>query len=389
MTSVSKRIEDYAIIGDCETAALVSRDGSIDWLCWPRFDSGAVFAALVGRPDNGHWTIAATESKARLSRRYCDKTLILETDIETDDGAVTLIDFMPLKPRGSSNLVRLVRGRRGRVEMTTEFVIRFDYGSIVPWVTQLDGNGLKAVAGPDMVVLRTRVPLQPSDHVHRGTFSVQAGETVDFVLGYGHSHKAVPKPIDPLHALDVTQGAWEKWSKQYKPNSQYAPAVLRSLLTLKALTYHATGGITAAITTSLPETLGGTRNWDYRYCWLRDATFTLLALLNSGFSREADSWRGWLRRAVAGDPAQVQIMYGLAGERRLDEWEAPWLAGYEDSRTGTHRQCRGRPAAARHLWRGTGRAFPGQSQRAFDRACGMGRASKDDRALGVRLARTG
>ncbi len=324
-------IEDYALIGDCETAAVVGRNGSIDWLCWPRFDSGAVFGSLVGTPDNGYWTIAATDPKTRITRKYRGNTLILETQIETADGAVTLIDFMPLRSGGASHLVRLVCGRRGKVEMRTEFAIRFDYGSIVPWVTRRD-NSLRAVAGPDMVVLHTSVTLKPQGRMHRGTFVVSGSETVAFVLGYGPSYLPAPEAVDPLEALAATEANWETWAKQCSPSGQYSNAVMRSLVTLKALTYRPTGGIVAAVTTSLPETPGGSRNWDYRFCWLRDATFTLLALMNSGFYREADSWRQWLRRAVAGDPAQVQIMYGLRGERRLDEWEVPWLAGYEGAK---------------------------------------------------------
>jgi GH15 family glucan-1,4-alpha-glucosidase len=329
---MAKLIEDYGLIGDCETAALVSRDGSIDWLCWPRFDSGAVFAALLGGADNGHWSISPTEPDARISRRYRGNTLILETQFDTATGGVTLIDFMPLRSSDTSHLVRIVRGRHGRVQMNTEFVLRFDYGSIVPWITRLDDHSLQAVAGPDMAVLDAQAKIEADGYRHRGTFTVAAGECVAFSLRYGASHLAPPRPIDPLEALNATEAAWEKWSGQCKQRGECSAAVVRSAITLKALTYRPTGGIVAAPTTSLPETLGGIRNWDYRYCWLRDATFTLLALLSSGFQEEAQEWRGWLRRAVAGDPAQVQIMYGIAGERRLDERIVPWLSGYEGSR---------------------------------------------------------
>jgi GH15 family glucan-1,4-alpha-glucosidase len=329
---MAKLIEDYGLIGDCETAALVSRDGSIDWLCWPRFDSGAVFAALLGGADNGHWSIGPTEPDARISRRYRGNTLILETQFDTATGGVTLIDFMPLRFNGTSHLVRIVRGRHGRVQMNTEFVLRFDYGSIVPWITRLDDHSLQAVAGPDMAVLDAQAKIEADGYRHRGTFAVAARECVAFSLRYGASHLAPPRPIDPLEALNATEAAWEKWSSQCKLTGECSEAVVRSAITLKALTYRPTGGIVAAPTTSLPETLGGIRNWDYRYCWLRDATFTLLALLSSGFHEEAAEWRAWLRRAVAGDPAQVQIMYGIAGERRLDERIVPWLSGYEGSR---------------------------------------------------------
>lgn len=329
---MTKRIEDYALIGDCETGALVGRDGSIDWLCWPRFDSGAVFAALVGHRDNGYWRLRPTDGTARTSRRYLDQSLILETEFETADGVASLVDFMPFRSGESSHLVRLVRGRRGEVAMTCEFAIRFDYGSTVPWVTRQPGKSLKAIAGPDMAILRTAVPLKPQGRMHRGGFTVKATETVAFVLSYGPSHKEAPEAIDPLEALKATEAEWDAWAKQCAHCGKYSDAVNRSLVTLKALTYRPTGGIAAALTTSLPEARGGSCNWDYRYCWLRDATFVLLALMNSGFLREADAWRQWLRRAVAGDPAQVQIMYGLSGERRLDEWEVPWLSGYEGAR---------------------------------------------------------
>src|SRR5262245_22287028 len=326
------RIEDYALIGDCETAGLVGRNGSIDWLCWPRFDSGAVFAALLGNEDNGFWKIATTSPGARVARRYRENTLILETDIETEDGAATLIDFMPLRREGTSHLIRILGGRAGRLAMRTELAIRFDYGSIIPWVTREGDRSLQAVAGPDMVVLRSDVPLRPDGFKHHGDFTVSAGETVTFVLGYARSFENVPRPVSPTEALNNTAEAWLSWASHATATGRYSEAVLRSLITLKALSYRLTGGIVAAATTSLPEKFGAERNWDYRYCWLRDATFTLLALMNSGFEREAQDWRLWLRRAVAGNPAQVQIMYGLAGERRLDEWEVPWLAGYEASK---------------------------------------------------------
>jgi GH15 family glucan-1,4-alpha-glucosidase len=333
---MAKPIEDYAVIGDCETAALVGRDGSIDWLCWPRFDSAACFAALLGHDDNGHWSIGPA-GPARVTRRYRPRTLILETEFETADGAATLIDFMPLRfasrrPRDTSHIIRIVRGRRGTVAMTTEFVLRYDYGSVVPWINRIGPDALQAIAGPDMVVLRTKAPLEADGYRHRGEFSVAAGEEVTFSLGYGPSYLPPPEAVDPVAALETTQRSWEKWARACRYSGAYLDAVMRSLITLKALTYRPTGGIVAAPTTSLPETLGGIRNWDYRYCWLRDATVTLQSLMATGFYQEAAAWRSWLRRAVAGNPANVQIMYGLAGERRLEEWIVPWLDGYEGAK---------------------------------------------------------
>jgi GH15 family glucan-1,4-alpha-glucosidase len=330
---MARRIEDYALIGDCESAALVGRDGSIDWLCWPRFDSGAIFSGLLGDADNGHWSLTATGKITNTTRRYRGDTLVLETLIETENGAVTVIDFMPLRDGGGGHLVRLVQGRGGEVGMQTEFVLRFDYGLIVPWITRMDGNGLQAVAGPDKVVLRTCVPLEAKGYRHFGAFKVSAGETVSFVLSYGASFRPGPNPVDPLEALEETERSWEVWKQDFNlAGTPYSKAVLRSLITLKALTYPITGGIVAAPTTSLPEEIGGVRNWDYRYCWLRDATFTLLALLNSGFHREAHEFRVWLQRAVAGSPKQMQIVYGLGGERRLIESEISWLTGFENSK---------------------------------------------------------
>jgi GH15 family glucan-1,4-alpha-glucosidase len=279
------KIEDYALLGDCETSALVARDGSVDWLCWPRFDNGACFAALLGGPDNGRWMIARCEARRRPTRRYRSNTLILETDIETVEGAVTLVEFMP--PRGkASDLVRLILGKRGKVTMRTELIIRFDYGSLVPWVTRRDDRTLCAVSGPDMVVLRTPVPLRGEGLKTVGEFTVSAGETVPFVLTYGASHLELPARIDPMEALANTEAFWREWSSQFQGSGEWSEAVLRSLITLKALTYRPTGGIVAAPTTSLPEQLAGPRNWDYRFCWLRDATFTLLALMNGGYYEE-------------------------------------------------------------------------------------------------------
>ena len=325
------RIEDYALIGNCEAAALVARNGSLDWLCWPRFDSDACFAALLGSNDHGHWQIAPRGGGAVISRRYRANTLILETRFECGDGAVTLVDFMPLAGTRSS-VVRLVVGERGQVTMCTELVLRFGYGAIVPWVTRLEDGGLRAIAGPDMVVLRTPVHLVGQNLTTVGEFTVAAGQTVPFVLTYAPSHDAPPEPLDVPSALATTESFWKEWSRKCRPPAHCSDAIVRSLITLKALTYWPTGGLVAAPTTSLPESLGGVRNWDYRFCWLRDATLTLLALMDAGFYDEAHSWREWLVRAVAGSPQQVQIMYGIAGERRLTELEVPWLPGYEDSR---------------------------------------------------------
>ena len=325
---MSSRIEDYALIGDCESAALVGRDGSIDWLCWPRFDSDACFAALLGYDENGRWRIAPRDDDVRITRRYRGNTLILETRFETAEGTVLLIDFMPFRTTHPC-LIRLVVGERGQVAMATELVLRFGYGAIVPWVTRLDDGTLRAVAGPEMVLLRTPVHLVGQNMKTVGEFTVAAGEVVPFILSNAPSHLAPPAPPDSDAALKETEALWIKWSKKCKPAGHCSDAIIRSLITLKALTYWPTGGMVAAPTTSLPEQLGGVRNWDYRFCWLRDATLTLLALMNGGYGDEAQAWREWLLRAVAGSPEQVQIMYGIAGERRLTEWEVPWLPGYE------------------------------------------------------------
>ena len=324
-------IEDYALIGDCETAALVSRDGSIDWLCWPRFDSDACFAALLGDRDNGRWSICTIEPPVARQRRYRPDTLILETRITTASGSVLVIDFMP--PRGSnSDVVRLVVGERGVVRVRTELTLRFGYGAIVPWVTRCGDQEWVAIAGPHMTVLRTPAPMHGENLHSVAEFDVNAGETVPFTLTYEASHLPRPRRITEEHALAETEAFWRDWASCCEYSGAHRDVVVRSLLTLRALIYAPTGGIVAAPTTSLPEKIGGTRNWDYRYCWLRDATLTLLAFMNAGYSGEAKAWRDWLVRAVAGSPSQLQIMYGVAGERRLMEWEVPWLSGYESSR---------------------------------------------------------
>ncbi|MGY8711569.1 glycoside hydrolase family 15 protein [Bradyrhizobium sp. 18BD] len=324
---MSQRIEDYALIGDCETAALVGRNGSIDWLCWPAFDSDACFAAILGTDRNGRWLITPSEEATSISRRYLGNTLILETRFETESGTVALIDFMP--PRGkASDIVRLVRGLTGTVKMRMQLVIRFGFGVDIPWVRRID-HSLMAIAGQDMTVLRTPVETRGEDLTTVSDFEVKAGETVPFVLTYGPSHLDPPEPIDPEIAFQETEKFWNEWCRQCKRDGDYHDLITRSLITLKALTFDPTGGIVAAPTTSLPEKLGGARNWDYRFCWLRDATFTLLALMNSGYTEEALAWHNWLLRAAAGSPSNMQIMYGIWGQRRLLEWEASWLDGYE------------------------------------------------------------
>jgi GH15 family glucan-1,4-alpha-glucosidase len=324
-------IEDYALIGDLETAALVGRDGSIDWLCWPRFDSDACFCALLGTPDNGRWLLAPVEQSARVTRRYRDNTLILETRFETTTGVIVVTDFMP--PRdGVSDLVRSVRCEQGEVRVHTELVIRFGYGITVPWMTRAEPGTWHAVAGPDRLTLHTRVPLKGEEFKQVGSFVLRSGESTSFTLTYSPSHVPPSKGIDVERALADTERYWRDWVAKAEVDGPWSAQVTRSLITLRALIYNPTGGIVAAPTTSLPEHLGGERNWDYRFCWLRDATLTLLAFMDAGFYDEADAWRHWLLRAIAGSPRQLQIMYGVAGERRLTEWEVSWLPGYENSR---------------------------------------------------------
>jgi GH15 family glucan-1,4-alpha-glucosidase len=324
------RIEDYALIGDLQTAALVSREGSIDWLCFPRFDSGACFAALLGDDENGRWVIEPNAAPTGVRRRYRGDSLILETDWETTTGTVRVHDFMP--PRGvAPDVVRIVEGLEGEVEMRTELVIRFDYGSIVPWVRRMDGDARVAVGGPDALCLRTPASLRGEDMRTLGEFAVAAGDRVPFTLTWFPSHADWPKEIDPEHALRDTEEYWRTWADRCSFEGAWHDEVHRSLLVLKALTFAPTGGIVAAPTTSLPEYVGGVRNWDYRYCWLRDATLTLLAFLHAGYVDEAKDWRQWLLRAAAGSPGDLQVMYGVAGERRLTEFEVPWLTGYEAS----------------------------------------------------------
>jgi GH15 family glucan-1,4-alpha-glucosidase len=327
----ASKIEDYALIGDCETAALVGRNGSIDWLCWPRFDSAACFAALLGTPDNGLWRIAPIAEEVRVSRRYRPNTLIMETVFATAEGEAVLIDFMPLREQ-ASHLMRLVVGKRGSIRMRTQLIIRFDYGTSVPWVKRAENGDLLAISGPDMLVLRTPVELRGEDLTTVGDFTISAGQSIPFAMMYVASHLPAPDLADAQSALRQTQEFWEGWTSAHHATGPYADCITRSLITLKALTYAPTGGIVAAPTTSLPERIGGPRNWDYRYCWLRDATLTLLTFMNCGYYDEAQCWRDWLLRAAAGSPSQLQIMYGLAGEKRLTEWELAELSGYAGSK---------------------------------------------------------
>src|SRR5947207_2128081 len=324
-------IEDYAIIGNCESAALVGRDGSIDWLALPRFDSAACFAALLGGPENGRWQIAP-KGDAEITRRYLEGTLILETRFVTPDGAVTLVDCMGRRD-GCADLVRLVRGERGRVQLRMELVIRCEYGSIIPWVRRLEDGRHTAVAGPDRLTLATSVETRGENLRTVADFPAHAGEEIPFVLTWSPSFRSIPESAGAACTIEEATAGWREWAKSHKPegSGEWSDAVLWSLITVKALAHRETGGIVAAATTSLPEQLGGPRNWDYRFCWLRDATLTLLALMNAGYQDEAKAWRDWLLRAAAGLPSQLQIMYGLAGERQLHEWDASWLPGYEQS----------------------------------------------------------
>jgi GH15 family glucan-1,4-alpha-glucosidase len=327
---MAAKIEDYALIGDCETAALVSRRGSIDWLCWPDFSSSACFASLLGDEENGYWSLCPAGRDWKSKRSYRGQTLILETTFETRHGAVRVIDFMPVRQR-NSDIVRMIEGVRGKVEMRMELALRFDYGQVVPWVTAIS-EGIRAVAGPGIAVLRGSVPVVGEGLKTVANFTVTKGKREWFTLTYGDSSKPAPWRVNARAALRETEKRWKGWTRRSEYRGKYAEAVERSLITLKAMTFKASGGVVAAPTTSLPEEIGGTRNWDYRYCWLRDTTFTLLAMVHAGYFNEAKRWMNWLLRAVAGSPERVQIMYGLKGERQLVEWEAWWLAGYEKSK---------------------------------------------------------
>jgi GH15 family glucan-1,4-alpha-glucosidase len=332
MAKERTKIEDYAFLSDTQTGALVSSDGCVDWLCFPRFDSPACFASLLGEKENGHWRFYPDEEVSATRRRYRGDTLILETEIETESGAVRLIDFMP--PRGENpDIIRIIEGLSGEVPMRMELIIRFDYGQIVPWVrTRKRYEGLEAIAGPDALILRTPIQTYGKDLTTIAEFTVAKGDRLPFVLTWFASHTEPPRKINAEHALRDTEKYWSDWARQFQSKGEWRDAVVRSLITLKGLTYAPTGGLVAALTTSLPEEIGGVRNWDYRFCWLRDAALILLALLQSGYREEARSWREWLLRAIAGSPAQMQAIYGVSGERRLDEFEVPWLSGYENSR---------------------------------------------------------
>ncbi len=324
-------IEDYALIGDEQTAALVGTDGSVDWLCLPRFDSAACFARMLGDEDNGYWRIAPVGADRCTRRAYRRDTLVLDTEWETEQGSVRVTDLMPQRDR-APDLVRVVEGLDGEVTLHSVLKLRFDYGSIIPWVRRADGHRV-AVAGPDSTWLRSEpeVTSWGEDYGTHAEFTVKKGEKVAFVLTWHPSHERRPPRVDPYDALRHSVADWRAWVSRCRDKGPYRDAVVRSLITLKALTYAPTGGIVAAPTTSLPEEPGGVRNWDYRYCWLRDSTLTLNALLAAGYQEEAEAWRNWLLRAVAGDPADLQIMYGVAGERRLPEFELPWLSGFAES----------------------------------------------------------
>jgi len=325
-------IEDYALIGDGRTAALVAKDGAIDWLCLPRFDNAACFAALLGTEDHGSWRIAPQHAAPEIRRTYRGDTLVLETVFTTPDGEVALIDAMPLDQEGS-HIIRRVEGRLGRVAMGLHLKLRFDFGAATPWVTrEVDGRGIVAIVGPDLVVVRGPIELHGRGFATEAAFTVEAGQSVTFVLSHGPSHLPPPTPLDADPALAATEASWRAWSTQCQYNGPWRDAVLRSLIVLKALIYEPTGGIVAAPTTSLPEQLGGPRNWDYRFCWLRDATLTLMALMGGGYYREAQAWRDWLHRSIAGSADELQIMYGVRGERHLLEWEAGWLPGYQGAK---------------------------------------------------------
>ncbi len=322
-------MEDYAIIGDCTTAALVGKNGSIDWLCLPRFDSSACFSALLGHAEHGRWLLAPAHAPARVTRSYRGDTLVLETVFDTDTGAFAVIDFMPVNQPATS-LVRIVEGRRGQVDVRMHLRVRFDYGSSVPWVSRLDDeSGIQAIAGRNRVTLRASVALRGEDLATLSQFSIAADQREWYVLSYGPSHHPPPAALDVEAALGETLTFWRDWSARCTYHGRHRDAVLRSLVTLKALTFAETGAIVAAPTTSLPEALGGSRNWDYRYCWIRDATLTLVALMGSGYFEEARAWREWLHRALAGTPDDLQIMYSIFGDRRLAEWEVAWLPGYQ------------------------------------------------------------
>ena len=355
---MSLKIEDYALLGDGQAAALVGRDGSIDWLCWPRFDSASCFARILGDEQNGRWLLAPVDTQAKTRRAYRDKTLILETHYETDEGAAVVIDVMPMT-RPTCDLVRIVQGLRGTMRFHTELILRPNYGIALPWMKRAKDGSLRAVVGPDAYILRSDVKLEADGKRHCADFSISAGESVDFVMSYHLPFQDPPEPLQSAKALAHTEDKWATWTKTYDDVGPYSDMVLRSLITLRALIYEPSGGIVAAPTTSLPEEIGGSRNWDYRFCWLRDATFTLLALMNGGYVNEAKRWRLWLLRSIGGDPSQIQIMYGIGGEQRIPEIEIERPRGIREFQARAHRQRRLRAIADRHLWRIAGLALPG------------------------------
>jgi GH15 family glucan-1,4-alpha-glucosidase len=328
---VAQFIEDYALIGNNSTCALVGRNGSIDWLSFPRFDSAACFASLLGSRHNGRWLVAPAAENPQIKRRYREGTLVLETEFSTSEGTAIVIDCMDRRGE-NQDVVRLVRGIRGRLAMQMELVLRFDYGTVIPWVRRMDDGRIQGIAGPHRVTLATSAPLRGEDLTTRSDFEVSEGQEIPFLLTWSHSYTREPNQPDVAATIERVTHAWQKWSSKHVPKGPYCEAVLRSIITLKALSHHETGGIIAAPTTSLPEEIGGERNWDYRFCWLRDSTFTLLALLEAGFTEEARDWRDWLMRAAAGNPEHMQIMYGIGGERRLTEFELPELGGYAGSK---------------------------------------------------------
>ena len=328
---MSLKIEDYALLGDGQTAALVGRDGSIDWLCWPRFDSAACFARILGNEDNGRWMIAPADAAATCRRSYRDKTLILESHYETAEGAAVVIDFLPAM-RPDCHLVRIVRGLRGTMRFTSELIIRPNYGVAIPWIRRTEDGILHAVVGPDAFALRSVVEFLPNGRKHCADFTIAAGEAQDFVMSYHLPFQPVPEAIEGSRVLEDTQARWGGWTSRFSRSSRYSAQILQSMITLRALIYEPSGAIVAAPTTSLPEEIGGPRNWDYRYCWLRDATLTLFALMNGGYVEEAKRWRQWLLRTIGGDPSHIQIMYGIGGEQRIPEFEIPQLPGYEGSK---------------------------------------------------------
>jgi GH15 family glucan-1,4-alpha-glucosidase len=378
------KLEDYGFIGDTYSGALVGNNGSIDWLCLPRFDSAACFAALLGDDDNGHWWIGPKEECAG-KQKYWDDSLVLETLFETESGAVRVIDFMPVRDH-QRHVVRIVEGVRGSVEMEMCLIARFDYGITVPWVRKVP-EGLLAVAGPNALILRSDVPTKGENLSTVADFTVAEGERKTFVLTWYAAHLDVPEAIDVEHELEDTKMYWHEWASRCDYDGEWRPAVIRSLLTLKAMTYAPTGGIVAALTTSLPEKLGGVRNWDYRFCWLRDATLTLFSLMRSGYTDEAAAWSNWLLRAVAGDVSQLQIMYGAAGERNLTELELPHLAGYENSKPVRVGNAAVGAIPARRLRRGDGRDAPRAAAQAQDRRGQLAPAAAPRRVRGQALER--